>query len=200
MIALLYEHSGHTKVFNRCQSFKTLPIKDVEVIGTISNFGNSLKCVYDASYLQFYQLLIDVKVSGRKYTEMTSSELQTVENIAQANNYGSVYAESLLAMLNQTAIDRIPHKEDSQSNKKANSNDLASFIQIYPNPNEGQVTVESLVEEARLLVYNITGQLIQQEILELGKNQLKINAPNGTYFFKIESEEQSVSHKVIISQ
>ncbi len=156
--------------------------------------------VYDASYIQFYQLLIDVRVSGRKYTELTATELQTVENIAQANTYGSVYAESLLAMLNQSTIDRMPHKEVSQSNKQANPNDLVSLIRIYPNLSEGRITVESLVKEARLLVYNITGQLIQQEILELGKNQLKINAPNGTYFFKIESEEQSVSHKVIISQ
>ncbi len=73
--------------------------------------------VYAASYIQFYQLLIDVQISGRKYTEMTTAELQTVENIAQASTYGSMYAESLLAMLNQTTLDRIPHKESTQSNR-----------------------------------------------------------------------------------
>lgn len=155
---------------------------------------------YNASYIQFYQLLIDVQTSGRKYTDMTTHELQIVEKIAQSRTYGSVYAESLLAMLNQTTYDRIPHKKDNQRNKKTNSNDLVSSIQIYPNPSEGLITVESLIKDAKLLVYNITGQLIREEALDFGKNQMEMNVPNGTYFFKILSKEQIISHKIIIAQ
>ncbi len=156
--------------------------------------------VYDASYLQFYQLLIDVKVSGRKYTELTTTELQTVENIAQANTYGSVYAESLLAMLNQTTIDRVPHKESTQSNKSTAVNELNAMVQIYPNPMNNTVTIESAVESAKLNVYNITGQFMEQRDLVEGKNDLEMNFPNGTYFFQIQSEQQMITHKVVIAQ
>ncbi|MEZ4887499.1 MAG: T9SS type A sorting domain-containing protein [Chitinophagales bacterium] len=156
--------------------------------------------VYDASYLQFYQLLIDVRASGRKYTELTTTELQTVENITQANAYGSVYAQSLLAMLNQTIVDRIPHKESTQSNKSAAINELQSMVQIYPNPTNNTVTIESAVKVAKLSVYNITGQFMEQRDLVEGKNDLKMDFPNGTYFFQIQSEQQMITHKVVIAQ
>ncbi len=141
-----------------------------------------------------------MQVSGRKYTELTTTELQTVENITQANNYGSVYAESLLAMLNQTTIDRVPHKESTQSNKTANASEFQSMVQIYPNPMDNAVTIESAIKAARLSIYNITGRFMEQRDLVEGKNDLEMDFPNGTYFFQIQSERQMITYKVVIAK
>ncbi|MEZ4887044.1 MAG: T9SS type A sorting domain-containing protein [Chitinophagales bacterium] len=153
--------------------------------------------VYDASYIQFYQLLIDVQVSGRKYTELTALELQTAENIAQANTYGSVYAESLLAMLNQTTVDRIPHKESMQGNKRALENTEQDFS-VYPNPSKDFVVIESNTATAKLLIYDITGLLIEVHDIQQNKQQVPLNLSVGTYILQLHSATGILSKKIVV--
>ncbi len=153
--------------------------------------------VYDASYIQFYQLLIDVKVSGRKYTELTATELQTVENIAQANTYGSVYAESLLAMLNQTTINRVPHKESAQGNKKALENTKQGFS-VYPNPTKDVWTIQIPFKEAEAVVYDLTGKVVQQLSLVKGKNEVENSLEAGSYIVQFKVANQLRTQKIII--
>ncbi|MEZ4887042.1 MAG: T9SS type A sorting domain-containing protein [Chitinophagales bacterium] len=71
---------------------------------------------------------------------------------------------------------------------------------IYPNPTDNAVTIELTVKSAKLSIYNITGQFMEQRDLVEGKNDLEMDFPNGTYFFQIQSEQQMITHKVVIAK
>jgi late competence protein required for DNA uptake (superfamily II DNA/RNA helicase) len=81
---------------------------------------------------------------------------------------------------------------------------------LYPNPTSGSFTVEvyksDVVEEAKLQVVNILGQIIYS------KNTLKIDGciketielnhalPNGTYFIKLIIGENVETKKLVLKK
>jgi hypothetical protein len=86
-----------------------------------------------------------------------------------------------------------------------NKNNL--FISITPNPLSGTATIDFTTTNAGLVkigIYNMLGHKISNisdEILEPGKHQLKWSAENlaaGTYYCKIESNNQSSVAKMVI--
>jgi hypothetical protein len=63
-------------------------------------------------------------------------------------------------------------------------------IRVYPNPTNGIITIEGLPTkgEIDIALYNILGNLIKKEIIEVGKSQLDITyEKKGTYFLVIQN-------------
>lgn len=79
-----------------------------------------------------------------------------------------------------------------------NSIENVDVIRIFPNPNNGEFTIESQ-KELSMSVKNILGQVIEEEQLHTGKNSINLNGHSkGIYFIKISDGSGSYSQKLII--
>ena len=79
---------------------------------------------------------------------------------------------------------------------------LSDAISVYPNPtNNHKITIESPVEIDDIQLVNINGQLmmeIKKPTFESNSYSLE-NLPNGFYFLKLMSNNQSVTKKIIVN-
>ena len=83
------------------------------------------------------------------------------------------------------------------------NNLLAESLQIYPNPNKGQFTVNYNGTETlkKLELYSVNGQLVKVVSLENFSNQKEIIVPNlatGLYLLKIKTENAAATKKIMI--
>ncbi len=85
-----------------------------------------------------------------------------------------------------------------------NSNTLLEqLLQIYPNPNKGQFTLNYNGTETlkKLELYSVTGKLVKVVPLEDFSNQKEITVPelkNGLYLLKIKTENTAATKKILI--
>jgi len=69
--------------------------------------------------------------------------------------------------------------------------DNATQIVVYPNPNNGQFTIESSIGGASSVeIYNILGEKVFTRSLSTtkGTNTISVNQPNGVYLYRIISD------------
>ena len=74
-----------------------------------------------------------------------------------------------------------------------------NWFNVYPNPSNGSVYLNILEEfnhEYNYAVYNLSGQLIQQNNLYRNKQELKL--PKGVYIIKINNHEKSSTQRIIV--
>lgn len=76
-------------------------------------------------------------------------------------------------------------------------------LKVYPNPvliNDNLNVEFALNISAKINVYNVTGKLILSDIMENHKSKSVnvSNLTNGIYFLKIESDNTSITRKVVI--
>lgn len=80
-----------------------------------------------------------------------------------------------------------------------NSNLQSPALLIYPNPSNGIFNVGMNAEQAEIKVFNITGQLVKQTVLNNSYGIFDIsNQPKGMYFIKIKTSNETIITKVII--
>ena len=79
---------------------------------------------------------------------------------------------------------------------------LSDAISVYPNPtNNHKITIESPVEIDDIQLVNVNGQLmmeVKKPTFESNSYSLE-NLPNGFYFLKLMSNNQSVTKKIIVN-
>ncbi|MET0759718.1 MAG: endonuclease [Flavobacterium sp.] len=79
---------------------------------------------------------------------------------------------------------------------------LANSVSIYPNPtNDHRINIESETVLDEIQLININGQLMQQIKKPVSQNNTYTleNLPQGFYFLKLTSENQTVIKKVIVN-
>lgn len=81
----------------------------------------------------------------------------------------------------------------------ANSFELHSKLNIYPNPTSNNVTVELHTNEISTLeVYDFSGKFLFTQMLNDKTNTINIeNLTSGIYFFKVNSSEGTSTNKII---
>lgn len=81
----------------------------------------------------------------------------------------------------------------------ANSFELHSKLNVYPNPASNQVNIEVLTNEISTLeVYDVSGKFLFSQILNNKTNTINIeNLTSGIYFFKVNSSEGISTNKII---
>lgn len=81
----------------------------------------------------------------------------------------------------------------------ANSFELHSKLNVYPNPASNQVNIEVLTNEISTLeVYDVSGKFLFTQILNNKTNTINIeNLTSGIYFFKVNSSEGISTNKII---
>jgi hypothetical protein len=76
---------------------------------------------------------------------------------------------------------------------------LADAINVYPNPATDVVNVKSDVQINSVKVYNYAGQAIVNEVVNSMMYQLNTSQyQSGIYFFQIETDEGTISKRIII--
>jgi hypothetical protein len=76
---------------------------------------------------------------------------------------------------------------------------LADAINVYPNPATDVVNVKSDVQINSVKVYNYAGQVIVNEAVNSMMYQLNTSQyQSGIYFFQIETDEGTISKRIII--
>jgi hypothetical protein len=69
---------------------------------------------------------------------------------------------------------------------------------VYPNPTNGDITIFTETENATVKVYNITGNLIINEVMTANSKKISLeNAATGIYFVHIISNEGTAVKKVV---
>ncbi|MBN8692464.1 MAG: T9SS type A sorting domain-containing protein [Bacteroidetes bacterium] len=77
------------------------------------------------------------------------------------------------------------------------SKSIASQVKIYPNPNNGFISVE-LPYEAKMEIINVLGQAVYSETIIEGKNEINLSAlQNGVYFIKLSSSQGESITRII---
>jgi len=74
-------------------------------------------------------------------------------------------------------------------------------VNIYPNPSNGIVTIESSIinpRDLRIEIYNEIGILVLNK--ELNSNNLRLDLPNGMYFIKLVDDINIYLKKLIINK
>lgn len=82
---------------------------------------------------------------------------------------------------------------------------LFDKINIYPNPNNGQFTIQTFLnknQETSMHLYNLLGQVVWQEnqVLESGLQEIKMNTHlnTGVYMLKISTNTSQVTKTILI--
>jgi hypothetical protein len=73
---------------------------------------------------------------------------------------------------------------------------------VYPNPNNGEFTVEfrNFEDEIRVMLFNSIGQMVYNE--KTNEKQIQVRVPNlksGMYFIKAVNKDEQFSRKVIVN-
>lgn len=72
-------------------------------------------------------------------------------------------------------------------------------VSIYPNPSEGQLTVEMGQEQGQLTLTDLAGKVVYTGRLEQGDNQLQLNdLAGGVYLVHIVAGERQYAQKLIL--
>lgn len=78
------------------------------------------------------------------------------------------------------------------------TNDFTNLkINLYPNPAHKSITISGLNEKATIEIYNGIGSKVLEKNFT-GETKLDIDFPNGIYFAKINSGEQSIVKKFLV--
>ncbi|MBI4947857.1 MAG: T9SS type A sorting domain-containing protein [Bacteroidetes bacterium] len=93
---------------------------------------------------------------------------------------------------------------DTSSSAVAEMN-IASSIQVYPNPSKGMFTIKmedgrGKRVEGKIEVFNIMGGKVYSAIINSPASIITLDVPTGIYFLRAQTEEGMVSKKIVIQQ
>ncbi len=79
------------------------------------------------------------------------------------------------------------------------TNDIANqSIKVYPNPVKDVVNLQTSKEVNTIAIYNLAGQKIISKEVNIINPSLNVSSlPKGVYILKVETNEGSISHKII---
>lgn len=74
-------------------------------------------------------------------------------------------------------------------------------IMVYPNPNKGQLTIDTNHEIDEIEIYTLTGKLVKNFTGPSVQNTIAFHdLPNGTYIIKVKTAETTYSNQIIINK
>ena len=144
------------------------------------------------------------------YSQSDVNQLYAIANQCATNGGDAVYqSRNLLMAIENRVIDFIENCEEisNQNNdRSANSiKQLPSTVRLYPNPNNGSMTLEYSLKEnetGMFNLYNITGTLICSHPLQKNNPKLFINNDEleaGIYLYDVSINNKKIkTNKMVI--
>lgn len=81
------------------------------------------------------------------------------------------------------------------------NNSLNDLVSLYPNPTNGTLNINNLEVNSTIEVFNVIGEKVLTSSLLKGNNIVDLsNLSNGSYFVKLNSNNQILTKKVILSK
>ncbi|TAL62805.1 MAG: T9SS type A sorting domain-containing protein, partial [Bacteroidetes bacterium] len=78
--------------------------------------------------------------------------------------------------------------------------DLQNQFTIYPNPNNGTLTIATKEDKYSITITNVLGEKVYSSIINSQSTIINIDAPGGIYFLSIKTEKESFIKKLIIQK
>ncbi|WP_165734000.1 endonuclease [Polaribacter sp. 20A6] len=166
---------------------------------TSSTFANgigsltaSTKLIYDGGSGDINVLVNGAVVGtlpyGADLQTTTISNIDIAENvIIEFRRSGSEEDRVLLDDLSWTCYSTLSTEED-----------VFNSFKMYPNPTDGNEVYFKITESAEVNVYNVLGKLIKKATINSNNNSIDTsNLAKGIYLVKINSDNQSVTKKLI---
>lgn len=169
----------------------------------------------NAQFINLMNVLNNLKKVNKKVFQLTSSQVQTVRDVASSSTTTSYYAKAILGLVfNEFTIER-PVLTPSGSGKRgdklmivpesSNSISNINFLSVYPNPASTIVTVDYLLlkpyKTAKIVVTSTTGATFKTIDLKQmsGKYELDLQMLNsGVYFIELRADNELISVKKLI--
>lgn len=160
------------------------------------------------AFVDLYQWIIDIKSTGREYSEMTASEESDIRGVANSGTSYSVNAKSILLL---TKGEDIPVTYEfytgGSGSRFAGTETVRDVnLKVYPNPASGKLSIEYDIPEsyglATLAIYSAMGHLLSESSVQTGE-PLTIrysteDLPSGMYFFTLASRDKILSYRKIV--
>lgn len=168
-------------------------------------------------------------LNGKGYREIFVSKYDTAGNYKWAFNTNSTSAAAsgqniindgsdiyVTGFLQGNNIDFFPGSNTSLLSAKGNrdifiakydqfptgifSSSTNSFMNIYPNPNDGNfnLTLNDLKENTELEIKDVMGKIIYQHTINEKSSTINTTLPNGIYFLQIQSASYLAVKKIVI--
>ncbi|MDT8413668.1 MAG: T9SS type A sorting domain-containing protein, partial [Vicingaceae bacterium] len=110
-----------------------------------------------------------------------------------------VYAVDTLSQLtscysSEINVDILTNISELEKNK-------GSEILVYPNPNNGsfELTIDAPFQQAKLIIFDLTGKVIVQQKITQNNTQLNLlSHPKGMYFYQLLIDGEQVTGKMIV--
>ncbi|MBL7884183.1 MAG: T9SS type A sorting domain-containing protein, partial [Bacteroidia bacterium] len=164
----------------------------------------------EENQLQFNDLYLNKKDTAIAYTQSDVEALYAIANQCALQGGNAVYqSRNLLMAIENRVIDFIENCDEinNQNNdRSANSiKQLPSTVRLYPNPNNGSMTLEYSLKEnetGMFNLYNITGTLICSHPLQKNNPKLFINNDEleaGIYLYDVSINNKKIkTDKMVI--
>ncbi|APZ47741.1 hypothetical protein BW723_16195 [Polaribacter reichenbachii] len=92
-------------------------------------------------------------------------------------------------------VDGIGVYYDATANTTSSTFDT---FKMYPNPNNADKLYFNITKQVEIKIYNTLGKLVKSDTLNTNKNNIDIsNLTKGVYLIKIDSDNQSITKKLI---
>ena len=129
-------------------------------------------------------------------------EIDGMGNSNQRINYSFMDTEPLSGnsyyRLRQTDFDG---KQNYSNTVVIDCIEKKSNISIYPNPNNGNFTIEGTDRNVDLTVFNPLGEKITEQKITSRKTEIQLdNLTNGIYFIQLSSEEETITQMISINK
>ncbi|AUC22478.1 hypothetical protein BTO15_10435 [Polaribacter sejongensis] len=119
----------------------------------------------------------------------------TLRRLLSVTNPNTTYTTSEWEELPKDTVDGIGIYNSATAD--VNSSIFNSF-KMYPNPTDGNAVYFKITEIAEVNVYNVLGKLIKKATINSNNNSIDTsNLAKGIYLVKINSENQSITKKLI---
>ncbi|MEJ6792995.1 MAG: FG-GAP-like repeat-containing protein [Lacinutrix sp.] len=87
------------------------------------------------------------------------------------------------------------------SSLSTNDYNQAPKLNVHPNPTNGKVTINNIKSNTKLIVYNILGRQLLEQVLTPTKNKVDIsNYAKGVYLFSLKDEDGKLTTKKVVLQ
>lgn len=168
---------------------------------------------YEMEEWAAYGLWLDVReamlAKAIDYDALTNDEVSALTTIADTywNSYAGRYAQEILNEYYAGEYEIEPMVSVGSGGPKSSriaSNDVASLLNVYPNPTIDYVIVQlhlpNFIGKHQLVVTDATGKLVHQVAITAAQQQLAIDVQqwsSGTYHVTVMNEQKVIETKEI---
>lgn len=163
----------------------------------------------ESNYKTVESIMLGHQLNGGTFTIQELNDLRIIAQLCPFSDGNAVYvARGLLAPIDSTEYENSCEGEEENSNRYASPDveqDSSFTFKLFPNPSNGEVSIEYQIEGAEngvLEIYTIAGRLITSVTLETGLHLKRVTLPQmdaGIYLYKISVHgEMKLTDRLVI--